>query len=149
VGRLRWAGLAAFVLCSLLVVAATRDNRHLRPDRAEMQALVGAPLSGPSYQSSSLAWRAQDRMRSWWRLFALPPPNAMGQMRLGGDVWTYTFPADSSYRPPAASPLRRADPARLHTYETQTGDGWRYYVWFDAERSRGMLAAQFVPPDRP
>ncbi|MEM0962073.1 MAG: hypothetical protein AAGK21_05965 [Bacteroidota bacterium] len=125
-----------------VLVVVTRDQSHRQPDPAEMEALVGASLTEPTYQSSSLLARWREQARVWWIYLALPIPNQMS-MRLEGDVWTYTFAADSSYQPPPESPLAPAGPADAR-WEAESADGWRYTVWVNPGGG-GTLVAQLLP----
>ena len=130
----------AAVGAGLLLASCDRSDRQ--PTTADMEALVGTSLSAPEYQSSSLLSRWRDVVRVWWTYFTLPIPNQMA-MRFEGDVWFYSFAADSTYVPPAGSPLEPSGPDDPW-WQAETDDGWRYHVWVDPE-SGGTLVAQLLP----
>ena len=141
--RRRWTlALAASAVGGACLLLASCDRSDHRPTTADVEALVGAPLSEPEYQSSSLLSRWRDDVRAWWAYYALPIPNQMA-MRFEGDVWSYSFAADSTYAPPSGSPLEPSGPDGAR-WQADTDDGWRYHVWVDPGDG-GTLVAQLLP----
>ena len=138
--RRRWtAALAGVAAVGAFLLYATHDRSGRQPETSEMEALVGAPLAGPVYQSSSLVGRWRATARSSWVHYALPVPNQMA-FRSEGDVWTYSFAADSSYSPPPGSAL---GPSGSGWVAARSG-GWRYHVWVDPAEG-GILVARLLP----
>jgi len=68
------------------------------PDRASLEAVVGADLSEPA--------RLGGPLDSWRAVLDQPLPQSFSEPAEGEYWWVHTFAADPAYRPPPSSPLR-------------------------------------------
>jgi len=146
--RRRWPWIVAVSAAALAIalVVITRDNRHLEPVKAEMEALVGAHLAGPDYISSSTLSRWKATARIWYIYWTMPLPNSM-VVRPQEDSWIYTFEAPEAFRPAATDLLacHGGDAFPLTCESFEVVDGWVYTVEFDADTGRGTFTARLVP----
>ena len=134
---------AAAVVVALVAVTlyAAWDARHHRPDRVEMEALVGVPLGEPTFWSTRGLHRWRRTLRVWWTYYTLPIPNQMA-LWVPEDTWTYPFGAAPPFAPPPDSPLVCERGGAGTVCEAEGPGGWSYRVAYDRARARGALTAR-------
>ena len=92
------AGLVAFT--ALLYWIERPFRTPTPPDMAQVSEMLGRDPGVPAHKYWGPGQILWSRIQVFFRHLGSPLPNGM-YLIPRGDVWTYRFPADATYRPPA------------------------------------------------